>query len=227
MTRIPLGDAPCAELRSRIEVLFAGLEQANRLFVERGDAGRLGVIAWLNAFDQFLSLFEGSIDLRQPGGALLNAFVSLNEGQRPPLLEPRKRQGRAPASTLRECDMGHAVATVHALCGTGLGRKKPYEQVAKVCREAGLKPTRKGAKDSQGQEPVVTAHTVRYWDRKIAEDVGRHSEAAKAFDHLRQSWAANAQGIAQVIEIKGVEAVRKGLLEGLRLTLIQRRASEH
>ena len=99
------------------------------------------------------------------------------------------------------------------------------EQVAKVCREAGLKPTRKGAKDSQGQEPVVTAHTVRNWDRKIAEDVGRRSEAAKAFD--LQSRSPTTEDIKQAIEMKGAEAVRKGLLEALRLSFNQMRSSEH
>ena len=44
--------------------------------------------------------------------------------------------------------------TVHRLCQTGLAINEAREKVAKVCREAGIKPGRKGAKDSRGQAPV-------------------------------------------------------------------------
>jgi hypothetical protein len=227
MKRIPLEEAPCAELRLRIKVLFAGLEQANRVYVEEKDAGRRGVTAAQIAVVDFLRSFAGTIDLCQPFSGVLSALVSLEEGQVLELLKPQQRSGRAPASPARESDMGVAVATVHQLCETGMEPAEAYEMAAKVCREAGLKPSRKGAKGSQGQEPIVTTRTVRGWCEKIAEDVGRHSAAAKAFDHQRQSQTPEAQAIKQAIKSEHQEAVRRGLLEGLRLTLIQRRASEH
>jgi hypothetical protein len=108
-----------------------------------------------------------------------------------------------------------------------LGQVFRSVQLAKVCREAGIKPGRKGAKDSQGQEPEITGRTVRGWCEKIAEDVGHHLQAAQTSDRLRQSSATKAQAITKAIESKGVEAVRNGLLEGLRRSLVELRSADH
>jgi hypothetical protein len=213
-------DNNSVEIKSRVGVLFAGLQEANRLFVEGKDAGRLGAIEALNTVAQFLLYFEGTTDLRQPFIALLNALVSLNDGQVLPLLEPYRRPSRPPASAVRQNVQAMAAITVHRLRETGLNINEAYEKVAQVCREAGVKPGRSG-KDSLGQEPEITARTVRFWCEKIEEDVGRHSEAAKAFDRLRQSPHA------QAIKSEPKEAIRNSLLQGLRLSLAQMRAPEH
>jgi hypothetical protein len=197
--------------------LFEELRKANLLFATGTDAGLIGVIAALNAVVQFLLFFEDSIDHRQPLIALLNALVSLDGGEVLPLLEPRRRSGQSPASAVRENVTAMAAVTVHRLCETGLGRKEARELVARAFRKAGVKAAR-------GRNPQVTARTVRGWCEKIAEDVGRHSEAAKAFDRQRQSQTPEAQAIAQAIESKGAEATRNALLEGLRLSLTQMRA---
>src|SRR5262249_2719790 len=160
---------------------------------------------------------------------LLNALVSLEDGQVLQLLKPRKRQrgeGSAPASTAKARAVAAAVLAVHRLCETGMKRGEAYERVAKVCREVGLKRSRSG-KGGPGQGLEVTARTVRGWREEAAADVGRHSVTAQTFD-LLQSQTPKTQAIAQLIaqaikskDAKAVCAVRKGLLEGLRLTLIQ------
>jgi hypothetical protein len=201
--------------------LFRGLHEANQQFIEGDNAGRLGVIAAVSTAIEFLSFFERTTDLRQPLIALLSAVMSLDDGNVPPLLKPRPRSGGLPASRARESDKALAAGTVHRLCQTGLAKNEAYKKVAKVCREAGLKPGRKGAKDSRGQEREITDRTVRGWYEKIAED--RHSQAAQTFDRLRQSQP----NLAQAIKSDGTEAVRRGLLESLRRSFIEMRAPEH
>jgi hypothetical protein len=207
--------------------LFRGLHEANQQFIEGEDAGRLGVIAAVSTTIEFLSFFESTTDLRQPLIALLSAVMSLDDGNVPPLLKPHPRPGRRPASAARESDKALAAGTVHRLCQTGLDINEAFEKVAKVCRKAGLKPGRKGAKDSRGQEPEITGRTVRGWCEKIAEDVGRHLQAAQTFDRLRQSHTPEAQANRQAIKSVHKETTRNALLEGLRRSLVQMRAPEH
>ena len=218
------------EIKSTEEALvflFEGLREAYRLFEEGKDAARLGVIEALNVVIKFLSFFDGTIDHRQPLVSLINALASLEEGNVLPLLKPHPRPGRRPASPARESDKALAAGTVHRLCETGLDIKEACEKVAKVCREAGIKPGRKGAKDSRGQEPEITGRTVRGWCEKIAEDVGHHLQAAQTFDRLRQSHTPEAQANRQAIKSEHKETTRNALLEGLRLSLVQMRAPEH
>jgi hypothetical protein len=221
----------CAEIKSGIGILIAGLREANRLFEEGKDAGRKGVIAAVSAVIEFILPFQRMTrdNWLAPLTSLQSALLNLDDGEALPLLRPVRRPvgGRSLASAARESAKAMVAGTMHRLCETGLDTKEACEGVAKVCREAGFKPGRKGAKDSRGQEPEVTARTVRGWWEKIAEDVGRHSQAAQLFDHLKQSWSAKAQAVTQLIEIKGVEAVRNDLLEALRRSLVQMRASEH
>jgi hypothetical protein len=209
-----------------LEFLFKALKVANSLFVEGKDAGRLGAIEALNSVVQFLMFFKGTTDLRQPFTALLNALENLNNGQVLPLLERQRRSGRSPASAAKDSHKALAECTVRRLRETGLGKKEAYEKVAQVCREAGIKPGRKG-RDSPSQEPEITGRTVRGWCEKIAEDVGRHLQAAQTLDRLRQSQTPEAQAITQAIKSEQKEAARNGLLQGLRLSLVQMRASEH
>lgn len=228
----PSPDPDRVEIKSINEALgflLRGLHEANQQFIEGKDAGRPGVIEALKVVTQFLKFFECTTDQSQPLVALLSAVMSLDDGNVPPLLKParRPRGGRSPDSAGRRSCQGLVAATVNRLCETRLDINEACEKVAKVCREAGIKPGRKGAKNSQGQEPEIMGSTVRGWCEKIVEDVGRHSQAAQTFDRLRQSWAAKAQAITKAIESKGIEAVRNNLLEGLRRTLVEMRAAEH
>jgi hypothetical protein len=212
------------EIKSTEEALvflFDGLREAYRLFVEEKDAGRRGVIEALNVVTEFLRSSPGTTGHRQPFTHLLNALLSLDKGDVRPLLKPARRSGRSPASAARESDKAPAAGTVHQLCQTGLDPDEAYALVAKACRDSGMKPERSGAKDRQ--EPEITGRTVRGWCEKIAEDFGHHLQAAQTFDRMRQSEPR----LAQAIKSDGIEAVRNALLEGLRRSLVEMRASEH
>jgi len=172
---------------------------------------------------QFLHFFENTTDLRRLPVDLLDALVSLGDGHVVPLLERCKRPsgGRAPASAARESDIAMAAVTAHRLCETGMEPEEAYKMVAKVCREAGFKRSRKG----KSPDLEVTARTVSGWCEEIAADVGRYSQIAKAFDLAISRFPAT-EDIKQAIARKGDEAVRKGLLEGLRRALAERGSSD-
>jgi hypothetical protein len=221
-----------------LELFFGGLQRAASQFIEGKDAGRGGVAEALNAVMEFLSSC-GAVYCRWPFVGLANAIDSLENGNVLPLLKPRPRSGGLPASISREGANALAVITAHQLCETGLDRREAFEKVAKVCREVGLKPGRKGAKGSQGLAPETTEGTLRYWGEKIAEDVGRHSRAAQFFYGRIKSPTPIAEAVAHsvshsaTIRIVGLiervdrDAVRAALLEHLRHALIEMLAPEH
>jgi hypothetical protein len=192
---------------------------------EEKDSGRHGVIKALNVVTEFLLRFEDTHDHRLPFTYLLDALLSLDEGLVQPLLKQarRPRGGRSPVPPGIESCQGLAAATVQRLVDTGLNQKEAREKVAKVCRDAGIKPGRKGVDDSPGQDPETTGRTVYGWCKKIKADVGRRSVAAQTFDLIRQS----DRNLAQAIKSDGMEAVHRRLLEELRLSLIELRAPEH
>jgi hypothetical protein len=116
--------------------------------------------------------------------------MSLDDGNVPPLLMPHPRSGGLPASLARESDKALAAGTVDWLCQTGLAKNEAYKRVAQVCREAGIRPGRKGAKDSRGQASEITGRTVRGWCEKIAEDVDHHLQAVRRGSRAPIMWAA-------------------------------------
>jgi hypothetical protein len=230
----PGGDLPPDNNRGEIieealGFLFEGLREANRLLKEEKDAGRHGVIKGFNVVTEFLSFFEGTHNHRQPFTHLLDALLSLDEGLVLPLLKQARRTkgGRSLASAARASCQGLVAATVNWLVDTGLNKNNAYERVAKVCHNAGIKPSRKGAKDSPGQELQVTGRTVRYWCEKNAEDFSRHLQPAQTSDRLSRSQTPEAQAIRQAIKSEDKESVRRRLLAGLHRSLVELRAPEH
>jgi hypothetical protein len=226
-------------LRLLVSGLLSGLQRAASQFIEGKDAGRRGAAEALNAVMEFLSSVDGANSCRWPFAGLGTALESLEDGNVLPLLRPRPRSGGLPASTIMHGAKALAVMTVVQLCETGLDRREAFEKVAKVCREVGVKPGRKGAKDSQGQAPEITERTVRGWYEKIAEDVGRRSQAAQFFSGPRKSRTPITQAIAQTvtrsatirivhaIERVDRDATRGALLDHLRRALIEMLAPEH
>jgi hypothetical protein len=204
----------CVEIKSADDALVMlsdGLREATRLFEEGKDAGRRGVIEALNVVSVFLSFFEDPNDYRRPFTNLINALLSLDKGKVTPLLTPVRRSGSPPATLMRESDIGLVAATVKSLADDGLDRNEAYERVAKVCREAGIKPGR-------GRNPQVTARTVRGWCEGVAVDVGRHSHTAQTFDIIMRKYQ----------QVEGVDerAKRLLLLGGLREYFVKTRADE-
>jgi hypothetical protein len=143
--------------------------------------GRPGAIDALLAVMEFLSLISAPGELLhlRPISALVSALMSLNDGEVLPLLEPVRRSGRARNSVAKEGAKAMAVFVVKRLAGMGLDPNLACERVARVCRQAGVRPGRKGGENQIGTE--TTARTVRKWCDDISADVGCHSRAGRHF----------------------------------------------
>jgi hypothetical protein len=163
-------------INENIRFFLDRLREANRLCVEGENGGRPGVIAALITITDFLNLFPGTTDHQHPFGRLINALLSLDDNRVLPLLKPRRRSGRPYDSAAKEIDKAWAVATAGWLQETGLEGDVADSRVAQTCSAAWLKPRGRGHK--------VTGRTVRGWRGEIAEDVDRHSVAARIFDKL-------------------------------------------
>jgi hypothetical protein len=201
--------------------LIEGLREASHGLEEAKDSSRNSVIAAVSAVIDFLLPFQRMTpeSWLPPLLILQDALLSLDDGLVHPLLLPVRspRGGRSRASCAREIIKARAVLTVHWLCESGVEVKEAYKMVANVFDKAGVKAGR-------GRYPQVTAGTLEYWCKEIAKDVERRSDAAKTYDNQRKSPIV--QMIFRATESKDIAARRRGLLKGLRLSLIQLRASE-
>jgi hypothetical protein len=194
--------------QSNLTSFLDGLLAANRLFEKGNNGGRLGAIEALNAVCEFLHGVPGTHEHRQPIAALLNALVSLDEGNVLPLLAPAKRRGRHPASVARNCAKGMAVATAARLQEAGMEAGVSYRLVAKICREAGFAPGR-------GRKPHATERTLLGWKKEIEADPLRSGDAAMTFDRFK-SLPPSLAGMT------GAD-LHRGLLEALHHSLVKMR----
>jgi len=149
--------------------------------------GRDAAIEALLAVTEFLSEIAGPGELlhQRPINDLLSSLISLNDGKVSPLLKPVSRSGRPRNSVAKEGAKATAVFVVKRLAGMGLDPNLAYERVARVCRQAGVSPGRKGGKNQIGTE--MTARTVRKWCDDISADVGCHSRAGRHFYLLSEA----------------------------------------
>jgi hypothetical protein len=179
--------SPEAAISQAFDVLFAQLLEAKRRFENGDHAGRDGVIHALESVLKFLGLFEQvqSAHLHAPLAALFDALLHLDDGETHPMLDKVKHSGRARASAGRESLKGFAAFTVDRLCALGIPQPKAHETVARVLESEGVSPAR-------GKGPI-TGRTVRLWCQHVAADVGRHGEAAQAFDFLQRTAAARGE----------------------------------
>jgi len=203
-TRDDSGRVSVSSPEDAICLLLNDLQGAAELFAQGHNSGRDGAIAAQSAVVEFLMRFQNTNHLRQPLVAVLNALVSLEDGAPLPLLVPRKRKaGRRPSSPANQCDKGLAVATVTRLQECGIDKKGACGMVAKVCRDAGLKPERSGAR--AGSTPNISGRTVSGWLEKIDQDICRGSLAGQTLDRVLNSRSSTKD--------------TRRLLEGLRVSL--------
>ena len=167
--------------------LLADLKRAKDLFESSDDAAREGVIASVEAVARFLmaSRFITDSGLQSPLIVLLSDLKSFDEGTSPALLKPKKKRGRTRKSSLRDSLIGFAVCTADKLTECGLDPKKADEMVARELKKEGIKPSRQGADGNQGHIPQITEVTICGWRKKVREDVGRRSVAARVYDSTK------------------------------------------
>jgi len=149
--------------------------------------GRPGAIDALLAVMEFLSLIStpGELLRQRPISALVSALISLDDGKVLPMLKPVHLPGQSKNSVAKESAKAMVVFVVKRLTGMGLDRNSAYKKVARVCRQAGVSPGRKGGKNQIGTE--MTARTVRKWCDDISADVGCHSRAGRHFYLLSEA----------------------------------------
>jgi len=149
--------------------------------------GRPGAIDALFAVAEFLSVISSRGDLQhqRPINELISALISLDDGKVLPMLKPVHLPGQSKNSVAKESAKAMVVFVVKRLTGMGLDRNSAYKKVARVCRQAGVSPGRKGGKNQIGTE--MTARTVRGWCDDISADVGCHSRAGRHFSLLSEA----------------------------------------
>jgi hypothetical protein len=161
-----------------LEILFADLRGASKLFNANADNGQLGAAIALGAVWRFIALFEKPLGegLHVPFLRLQDALGGLQNNNVAPLLKPVPRSGRAGSSDARSALMGAAAGAVQRLQDSGIGVRKAYQMVAAQLKKLGVKPER-GHGD-------VTADTVRHWCEAVSADVGRAGAAATTYDSM-------------------------------------------
>jgi hypothetical protein len=176
-----------AAISRAFDVLFAELLEAKRRFQTANDGERDGVIHALESVLKFLALFEQvqSAALHAPLIALFDALLHLDDGETHPMLRKARHSGRARASAGRESLKGTVAFTIDRLCALGTSAPDAHETVARLLEAERVAPGRgKGA---------MTARTVRLWCEDVAADVGRHGQAAQAYDFLQKTAAARGE----------------------------------
>lgn len=174
--------------------LFSELKEANRRFRTGDDSGRDGVIHAVEAMLKLLTVFLvrekpfSDENVSAPLLVLHNALTALDGGTVQPLLTPARPSGRPRASGLRGSLKGAAAFTVSRLRDAGLSLAEARDAVANVLRKNGVQSDR-------GKFRKITGRTIRGWCAEVADDVGRHGEAASTFDGLaRADPAPNSTG---------------------------------
>jgi hypothetical protein len=165
-------------LNEALAYLFEQLGKATELYQAEPNAGREGVIHSVETVLKFLSVFAPviSLSLHAPLAVLFDALMTLDEGKVLPLLRPVKKSGRARASAMRESLMGVVVFHVDRLTETGMPAEAARKAVSRTLKNLGISPARGRAS--------ITARTIRGWCERVRADVGRHGEAAQAYDGL-------------------------------------------
>ena len=174
-----LGPAELTTLNMGLRYLFKELGEAQTVYAagQHLDGSYLALVAVV----AFIGLFakNAEIGLAVPLHRLLDALDALDNGIIDPLVKPTVRAGagRPKAPTMRATFKGAVAFTVHRLRDFGVALSEAQAVVADDLRRIGVKPDR-------GNGGRMSARTVRGWCGEIAEDLGRHGEAAKWFDRL-------------------------------------------
>jgi len=198
----PINDKYLAALNEALQYLFAKLREASKSQQSGASTDREGALDAIEAVSKFLMLFRVVQDerLHLPFVALDNALKALDQNVVLPLVTPKQRSGRAPATEGRQVIIGAAAYVAASLQRLGTNRRDACEAVAKELRACGVRPNRGSG--------ILTARTVREWCDVVSADYGRHTTAAQTFDELSAEFDMALNNLPR-------ETARKSLLEKL------------
>jgi hypothetical protein len=187
--------------------LHYGLREATGRFQNSGaqDGGRDGVIHALESVLKFFTVIERTgvypfivaEGVHAPIALLFDALMSLDDGKVSLMLAPKKRSGRARASSFYNGLKGIAVFTVQRLQATGVNLPEARRMVATILAKQGIRPARKGSPDGTGQ---LSGRTLRKWQ----DDIGLNMEATTTY---REAEAAH---LKEALEACGLSVVPTG-----------------
>lgn len=146
---------------SAVSVLRGAMEEADRrlLLAKNGHEKRTAVFAALRAVSTFL----GSIGCKvMPLLVLSDTILQLDNGTVDPVLQKKATTGRARTGVLRGSLEGHVIGVVKAMVECGDSPLEARRKVARVLRQAGVRPARGGGE--------ITARTIRAWGERASAD---------------------------------------------------------
>jgi hypothetical protein len=205
-----IGPDDLSRLNEALQLLFGELREAAELYRSAENGGRDGARRAVGAVAKFLTSFQAVKEekLQAPLLLLVNALIALDNNLVEPMVKPRSRRGRAPATLARQTVKAAAAYVVRRFQDFGCNRTAACQDVAKQLRELRIKPDR-----GSGQ---ITARTVREWCDAINADIGRSDFAGWMFDR----FIANSPYMAPRKEARQV------LFDWLGYCVRQFRASE-
>jgi hypothetical protein len=196
-----VADSCCTDpaLAEALQILWRELREAKQRFQSGQDAGRDGAIHALETIVKFLGLFDTVRDeaLHAPLARLSSDLMSLDDGTASAMLTPRRRRGRARASSFYDATKGVAVFTVQRVAATGITYPNARRMVATKLAEIGVRPARKGSDKGTGE---FSERTLRKWQ----DDVAMNETARDTLTLLE------AGHIQEVLEIIGLSALPSG-----------------
>lgn len=148
----PRGAPPKKDLPDAYRELLEALFYANKVFDEKEDCGREGIVIACHAVVRFIAVNHENPLLVAPLLAMRAALLDLQNGIANPIIDPSSGDGRRSRSSLKKHAISLAAVCLEALVELG----DPVEEAAsRVARHA-------GEWRGMGDQPV-TANTVKNW----------------------------------------------------------------
>jgi hypothetical protein len=160
---------------------YESMTDANLQFRNGKDGGRAGVIKALDMAIAFLCLFEPLQEdgLLDPLVNLDNALRALDHNNVQPLLVPRRRHSRSPASEFRIIIQSLSIYVSDSLIALGVPQREACKRVAKVLEKKGIK--------SNGSSGSVSERTIRGWRERASKELTKDTSLAKSLRATRES----------------------------------------
>jgi hypothetical protein len=183
------------QITDTFNYLYHGLKEAQSRFVQP-EAEYGGRDSAIHALEFVLKFFDAlkrmgiyplivQDGVHAPLARLYDDLMSLDNGMVSPMLSPRKKRGRARASSLYDGMKAVAVFTVRHLAATGLSHPEARKVVARKLAKLGMRPARGGYEDGTGQ---FSERTLRKWQ----EDIGIVKTATGVLSKLEDAYLDEA-----------------------------------
>jgi len=194
---VPRGAPPKKDFPDAYRELLEALYSANRVFEEKEDSGREGIVIACHAVARFIAVNHESPLLVAPLLAIRAALLDLQKGVTNPIIDPSSGNGRRSRSSLKKQASTVAGACLEALIELG----DPVDEAAsRVARYA-------GEWRGMGDQPV-TATTIKNWRN---QQRSLPPEERKTFDLMRTDLltCGDTRGHVEALLLNGPPGIPK------------------